>query len=176
MIQKTKTKTMTWFKSGILAGALTLLGGGAFAADPPVTADVLNKLHESDQKEIEAGKLAQKNGQSQQVRDYGKMLVKDHTAADKKVAGLAKKEKVSLSEGTPTSGGEMNDMSGMAGSAFDRRFAGDMVDDHKKDIAEVTEARDSTKDQHLKKLLSDLLPTLQKHEDAAQKIVDTTVK
>jgi predicted outer membrane protein len=48
-----------------------------------------------------------------------------------------------------------------------------MVDDHKKDIAEVTDARDSTTDPQLKKLLSDVLPTLQKHEDAAQKIVDS---
>ena len=166
-------KTISWFKSGMLAGALMFLGGGAFAADPPVTSDVLSKLHESDQKEIEAGKLAQKNGQSQQVRDYGKMLVKDHTAADKKVAGLAKKEKVNLTEGAPSS---MSDMSGMAGSNFDRTFARDMVDDHKKDIAEVTEARDNTKDENLKKLLTDLLPTLQKHEEAAQKIVDDTVK
>ena len=48
-----------------------------------------------------------------------------------------------------------------------------MVDDHKKDIAEVTEARNNTTDDQLKTLLSDILPTLQKHEDAAQKIVDS---
>jgi predicted outer membrane protein len=60
-----------------------------------------------------------------------------------------------------------------AGSTFDDRFARDMVDDHKNDIAEVTEARNNTTDDQLKQLLSDLLPTLQKHEDAAQKIVDS---
>ena len=64
----------------------------------------------------------------------------------------------------------MKDMS--AGSAFDDKFARDMVDDHKKDIAEVTDARNNTVDPQLKALLSDMLPTLQKHEDVAQKIVD----
>jgi putative membrane protein len=154
----------------MLAGALALVGGNALAADPPVTANVLNKLHESDQKEIEAGKIAQKQGQSKQVRDYGKMLVKDHTAADKKVISLAKKEKIPLSANEPGTD-EMKNMK--AGSTFDDRFARDMVDDHKNDIAEVTEARNNTTDDQLKQLLSDLLPTLQKHEDAAQKIVDS---
>lgn len=161
---------VNWLKGGMFAGALALLGAGdALAADPPVTADVLNKLHQSDQKEIEAGKIAQKNGQSKEVRDYGKMLVKDHTAADKKVASLAKKEGVSLAA-TEAGVDQMKDMT--AGSTFDEKFARDMVADHKKDIVEVTDARDNTTDPELKKLLSDMVPTLQKHEEAAQKIVD----
>jgi putative membrane protein len=155
----------------MLAGALALFGGNALAADPPATADVLNKLHASDQKEIQAGKTAEKEGQSKQVRDYGKMLVKDHTAADKKVTSLAKKEKITL--GSTQAGAEEMQNMPAAGSSFDDKFARDMVDDHKKDIAEVTDARDSTTDPQLKKLLSDVLPTLQKHEDAAQKIVDS---
>jgi len=154
----------------MLAGALALFGGNVLAADPPVTADVLNKLHESNQKEIEAGKIAQKQGQSKEVRDYGKMLVKDHTAADKKVTGLAKKEKIPLTANEPG----VDEMKSMkAGASFDDKFARDMVDDHKKDVAEVSEARNNTTDDQLKQLLSDLLPTLQKHEDTAQKIVDS---
>jgi putative membrane protein len=159
-----------WFKSGLLAGALALVGGNSLAADPPPTADVLNKLHDSDQKEIEAGKIAQKQGQSKEVRDYGRMLVKDHTAAEKKVTNLAKKEKIPLTANEPSTD-EMKNMKG--GPTFDERFARDMVVDHKKDIAEVTEARNNTTDDQLRQLLSDLLPTLQKHEDTAQKIVDT---
>jgi putative membrane protein len=159
-----------WLEGGLIAGALALMGSNALAADAPPTADVLNKLHQSDQKEIEAGKVAQKNGQSKEVRDYGKMLVKDHTAADKKVTHLAKKENIPLTAEV-TTGKAMEGMP--AGSSFDQKFARDMVDDHKKDIAEVTDARDNTSDPQLKQLLSDMLPTLQKHEDAAQKIVDT---
>jgi putative membrane protein len=149
--------------------------GAASAADPPDTATVLGKLHQSDQKEIAAGKLAQTNGTSKQVKDYGKMLEKDHTAADKKVAALAKQEKIDLASATP--GGSSNDMSGMAADPmFDTKFAREMVDDHRKDIAEVTQARDATADAKLKKLLTELVPTLQKHEETAQKIVDTEPK
>jgi putative membrane protein len=149
--------------------------GAANAADPPETATVLGKLHQSNQQEIAAGKLAQKSGTSQQVKNYGKMLEKDHSAADKKVAALAKQEKVDLAGATPA--GSSNDMSSMATDPmFDTKFAREMVDDHKKDIAEVTAARDATTDAKLKKLLTELVPTLQKHEETAQKIVETEGK
>jgi len=160
---------ISWLKSGMLAGALALFGTTAMAAEPPATSEVLNKLHASDQKEIQAGKMAEKQGQTKAVREYGKMLIKDHSAADKKVTTLAKKEKITLT--APETGAEMKNMP--TGSSFDDKFARDMVDDHKKDIAEVTDARDNTTDPQLKKLLSDVLPTLQKHEDAAQKLVDS---
>ena len=162
------------FHGGLIAGALLCGGGGmAAAADAPSTAEVLSKLHQSDQKEIEAGKLARKNGQSKQVQDFGKMLIKDHADADKKVTALAKQQKIDLPAKAPAADEQM-DMK--AGADFDAKFARDMLDDHKKDIAEVTEARDKTDDPKLKKLLSDMLPTLQKHEETAQKILDAQVK
>ena len=159
------------FHGALIAGALLFGGAGlAVAADPPNTAEVLSKLHQSDQKEIEAGKLARKNGQSKQVQDFGKMLMKDHAEADKKVTALARQQKIDL----PAAAAESMNME--AGADFDAKFARDMLDDHKKDIAEVTEARDKTDDLKLKKLLSDMLPTLQKHEETAQKILDAQVK
>jgi hypothetical protein len=59
----------TQFKT--VSVACLLLGGRALAADAPPTADVLGKLHRSNLKEIEMGKM------------FGKMLADDHTAADK---------------------------------------------------------------------------------------------
>jgi len=158
-----------------IATASLLLGGISAAAEPPPTAEVLAKLRASNQKEIDAGKLAQKHGQSRQVKDFGKMLVRDHTAADKKVAALAKQEDVALAAAET---GSIGDMAARmtADPDFDQQFARDMLEDHKKDIAEVTEARDATQDPKLKKLLSELLPTLQKHEETAQKILDTEGK
>jgi len=156
-------------------GILLWCAATANAADPPDTATVLGKVHQSNQKEIAAGKLAQKSGTSRQVKDYGKMLEKDHSAADKKVTAMAKQEKIDLASAMP--GGGSDDMSNMASDPmFDTKFARAMVDDHKKDIAEVTQARDATADPKLKKLLTELLPTLQKHEETAQKIVDSEPK
>lgn len=149
-------------------GATLLMPAVSLAA--PSTAEVLGKLHRSDQHEIEMGKEAEKNGNTKAVKDYGKMLVKDHSDADKKVTALAKKEKIDLTANTPPMKTEMATIP--PGPEFDKKFAQAMLDDHKKDVAETTQARDSTDDAKLKKLLTDVVPVLEKHEQTAQKIVD----
>lgn len=155
--------------SRCLVAALLLLGAGsaAHAADPPAAAEVLAKLHQSNGHEIAMGKLAQQKGQSKEVKAFGKTLAKDHAAADKKVLAFAKAQKIEL----PTVTDHKGDMD-MGGAEFDAKFAQAMLDDHKKDIAEVMSARDSTTDDKLKTLLNDLLPALEKHRDTAQKLVD----
>lgn len=160
-------KTLKQFGGAVLfvAGAV-LSADPAWAADAPATAEVLGKLHASNRKEIDMGKMAQKSGQSKEVKDFGKTLVKDHTAADKKVLGLAKKQKIELPAPPPMQHDDMT------GADFDKKFAQSMLDDHKKDVSEATAARDSTADTELKKLLTDLVPTLQKHLDTAQKLAD----
>jgi putative membrane protein len=174
-----------FLRYGLVAGGLvlgSLLGGGTSRAEdpsalpssgtPPSTAEVLGNLHQADVKEVQAGKIAQKNGQSRAVRDYGAMLVKDHTAGDKKVAALATQENIDLRAATPAPGA--NDMGTMAsGPDFDKKFAQEMLDDHRRDLTAVTAARNATADPELKKLLGDTIPTLEKHEAAAQKIIDS---
>ncbi len=99
-----------FIRYGLIAGGL-LVADGTRAADatlPPVTADVLGHLHEANQKEIQAGEIAQKDGRSKAVKEYGKMLVKDNTAADKEVTDLAQSENVNLQSSTPAPG--PNDM------------------------------------------------------------------
>jgi putative membrane protein len=156
----------------IALAALLAIPAAARAADAPTAAEVLPKLHQSNQREIEMGKMAEKNGQSKQVKAYGKALVDDHTAADKKVKALAKQEKVDLPAQTePASHEQM-----APGPDFDTRFAKAMLDDHKKDVADAKDARDKTGDTKLKGLLTDIVPTLEKHEQMAQKIVDQTAK
>ena len=101
------------------------------------------------------------------------MLEKDHGAADEQVTALAREKKVVLTDG-PSSGGDMSDMA--ADPMFDTKFAQEMLGNHKKDLADAKDARDRTPDAKLKKLLMDLVPTLQRHEETAQKIIDTETK
>jgi putative membrane protein len=136
------------------------------------TADVLAKIHDANQKEIRMGKMAEKHGKDKQVLSLAKTVVKDHTSAGKKVTSMAKKENIDLPASSPSND---EDMSGMAkGSEFDNEFAKSMLDDHKKTISELTQARDTTADTNLKDLITELLPKLQKHEEMAQRILDKT--
>jgi putative membrane protein len=161
---------MLTHRHGSLIAGLALLAAPALADDAPQPSEVLSKLHESNVKEVEMGKLAQKNGQSKEVKAFGKTLVDDHTAADKKVKALAKKEKVELSDTKP----EMEH--DMSGADFDAKFAKSMLDDHQKDVEEVRKARDATNDPQLKALLSQLLPTLEKHQETARKLTEKSEK
>jgi putative membrane protein len=137
----------------------------------PVPAEVLTKLHHSNQMEIEAGKLAQEKGQSKAVKDFGKMLVKDHTAADKKVTSVAKQLKVELPTGAPEMKHEkLEKARALSGPEFDKAFTEAMVEDHKEDVEEATLARNKTPNPQLKKLLSELVPTLEKHRAEAEKL------
>lgn len=165
-------RTVRAFAFGF-AGVLLLGAGVAQAANPPTPSEVLTDLHKSNSREVAMGKLAQKNGQSKEVKDYGRTLVKDHTAADKKVMAFAKKEKIELPTTTDM---KSDDMDMGTGAEFDAKFAEHMLDDHKKDIADVTAARDATTDDKLKALLNQLLPTLEKHRDTAQRLADTHKK
>ncbi|HXI58450.1 MAG TPA: DUF4142 domain-containing protein [Polyangia bacterium] len=148
--------------------ACLLVGVQALAADAPSTADVLGKLHRSNLKEVEMGKMAESHGQSKDVKKFGKMLVTDHSAADKKVSQLAKEEKIDLTSNTPAESAEKMPM----GAEFDAAFAKSMLEDHKKDVNEVKTALDATSDPKLKRLLNDIVPVLEKHQATAQKLVD----
>ncbi len=135
------------------------------------TADMIARLYLVDQREIAAGKLAQQNGQSPDMRAYGKMLVQDHTEAEKKLAALAHRERVDLAvTGAP-------DIPAIPpGPDFDQMLAKLTMADQQQTIAEVTAARDQTDDPDLRALLTDLLPVLERHEQAARKIVEAQAK
>jgi putative membrane protein len=157
----------------VMTGLVCAAAARAAADETAQTEQVLMKLHQSNQMEIAAGKLAQDKAQSKDVKSFGKTLVTDHTASDKKVMALAKDQKINLPADTPMPpDAKMDKMKSASGADFDKMFAAEMLEDHKKDIAEVKEARDKTSDAKLKSLLSATLPVLEKHRDIAQKLTD----
>lgn len=141
------------------------------ASATATTADMLAKLHAVNQRETEAGKLAQEKGTSAEMKAYGKMLVVDHTEAERKVAALARRERVDLAvTGTP----DLPEIP--PGPDFDRKLARQTLIDHQQAIAQVTAARDQTDDPDLRALLTDLLPVLERHEQAAKGIAGVHAK
>jgi putative membrane protein len=57
---------------------------------------VLRQMHRTNLEEIQVGQLAQRNGSSAKVKDFGARLVRDHQAADKKVLSVAKQLGIAL--------------------------------------------------------------------------------
>lgn len=137
------------------------------------TADILNDLHATNVKEIHMGELAQAQSVSAETRDYGKTLVSDHTSADEKVKSVAAKEGVTLKPEEPGMMDklDMKKLKSEHGTAFDKDFSDGMVSDHQKDIKKLQDALgDSGLSANVRNLINELLPTLQKHLEIAQKI------
>ena len=123
-----------------------------------------------DNGEVAIGQLAQAQGQSQAVKDFGKLLVADHGAHKSKLIGLAQSAGVSVTdELTDEAKANLEKLKALRGAEFDQQFKTMMVEDHKKDIAKYEKQASST-DTQTAALAQETLPTLRKHLDTANAI------
>lgn len=160
--------TMLRLITGAFAlGAALVLAPGANAADKKAEAFVKDAM-QGNMAEIEMGKLAQQNGQSEAVKDFGKTLETDHGSANQKLQGIASQLGVQApSEPKKKQQSEHHKLMGMTGEKFDREFAKHMVKDHKTDISKYQKAS-KMKEQAVAGYASETLPVLQQHLQTAQ--------
>ena len=148
--------------------ALIVAVGGASAQDK-ASQKFLTEAIEGNFAEVEMGKLAQNNGQSDSVRSFGQMLVNDHGAANQKATQAAQSMAVNPPSGpNKKQQADYDKMAKLKGESFDQMFARHMVTDHKKDIAAYQKA--SKKKDAAGQYAQESLPTLQKHLEAAQSL------
>ena len=129
----------------------------------------LKKAIEGNFAEVSMGDLAQKNGQSDDVKSYGKMVSTDHAAANQKAMDAAKGPGMNPPTGpNAKQKADYDKMSKMSGAAFDKMFATHMVADHQKDIAEYKKA---TKNKDAAgEYAAGQIDMLQKHLDTAKSL------
>jgi len=114
--------------------------------------------------EVELGKWAQAHGTDQQVKDFGALMVADHSKANEELTGIARSKNISLP--AMVNGEEkenMDKLMGKKGKDFDKAYVNMMIDDHKKDVAEFEKASKDLSDSALKNFAARTLPVLQKH-------------
>ena len=124
--------------------------------------------------EIEVGKLAQSKGTAQGVKDFGKMLVADHTKAAADTKSFAEKLSVSLPASITEKGQEhYNELNEQAkGKDFDRKFADMMVKDHEEAIEKMEKAADDANDPEVRAWAAGMVPTLKMHLEHAKTLHD----
>ncbi|MDY7226101.1 DUF4142 domain-containing protein [Hyalangium rubrum] len=127
----------------------------------------LERLHHINQMEIQIGKLAQQNGQSQEVKSYGETLVKDHTTADQQVMAYAQKKGLTLAN-TPKPMNDverkamaaekaaMDKLQSLKGMPFDSCFLAHMVGDHDAALGKLMAAQQAF-------TTADITPVLKQH-------------
>src|SRR5215831_14162260 len=128
-----------------LAGALAATG--ALAQSKPVdkaSQKFISSAIQGDIAEVDFGNLAQEKGQSDAIKQYGAMLVKDHGDHKTKAEQVASE----LGVEPPTGSSIMQKatyakLKVLSGSWFDSSFAKSMVKDHQEDVKEYK--RESSK-------------------------------
>lgn len=121
--------------------------------------------------EVELGRLAQTKAVHKEVKDFGAMMVADHTGANKELQSLAQTRNISL----PAALGEdkqkkYDELNSKQASEFDREYISFMIKDHKEDIEDFREQSKEGKDAELRNWASSKIPTLEHHLAEAQRI------
>jgi putative membrane protein len=147
------------------------------AAVDEESADFAVKAANGGMMEVQLGDAAQQLAAGSRVKEFGNMMVRDHSKANDELKTLAATKNITL----PDSVGEdhrkhIDDMKMKKGVDFDKAYIDMMVDDHKEDIDMFEKAANNLKDADLKAFAARTLPTLRAHLDSAQTIQETMKK
>jgi Predicted outer membrane protein len=128
--------------------------------------------------DMETGAIAKKRGTTREIRNFGAMLVHDHTEVRKQGRALAKKLHV-----TPTPpkdfgmakdhAAAMKSLRSVSRKDFDKTFLAHEVAYHKAVIDAINSTlMPALKNQEVKDLVTKVAPAFKAHQDAAQNMLD----
>lgn len=127
--------------------------------------------------EVELGNIAQSNGQSAEVKQFGAGMVADHSKANEELKAWAQAKNVTL----PDAPGEnhkdkIEKLSKKTGSDFDKDYIDFMIDDHKEDIKLFKKQAEKGGDAELKTWAQGKVSTLEHHLMMAEQIKENLRK
>ena len=179
-------RAVSIFFAGLIYGCTFLLlaqppssQGTANRIDEPTGMDqqILSKMHQVNQMEINVGKLAEQKSDDPEVKRYGRRLVRDHEMGDRKVTMLAKQLNLTLMTPQPQTPEEQQKMQMRmqmmdklkTGKDFDNTFLPAMVHEHIEAITMLKNAEGKLPEQSpVRMLISKLLPILQQDQQLAE--------
>lgn len=135
----------------------------------------VKKAAQGNMAEVNLGKLATQNGQSDDVKKFGQRMVDDHGKAEQDLEGVASKNNLDIPKDvSPAQKAEQQKLEKLNGAAFDRAYMAMMVKDHTKDVAEFKrEANSVGANGDLKDFATRTYPTLEDHLTNAKAINDS---
>lgn len=169
-------KTMLVAGAAVAALTLTTLAVRAEAAsradlDDATIVAIFDAANTAD---IETGKLAAERGQNAEVREFGKMLMRDHDMVRQQGRDLAKKLGVTPTPPSPDEGAKahaaaMKQLRSVKASQFDHAFLVHEVAFHKSVIDAVNSTLlPAIRNEEVKKLVTTVAPAFVAHMEAAR--------
>ena len=134
-------------------------------------ADFAVKAANGGMLEVDLGKLAQQKAVNKKVKDFGQMMVTDHSKANDQLKALAAQNNITLPDSVGNDNrSQINDLSKESGKDFDKDYIDKMVSDHKDDIDLFEKAAKDSSYGAFQSFAVKTLPTLYKHLGAAKAI------
>ncbi len=154
----------------LLASVVLVLPIVSFAASNP-DESFFKDAAQAGMAEVAAGQTAEEKGTSQAVKDFGAMMVKDHTAANAKLKKIAVNKGVELPDSPSMMQKAMNKKTDLhSGDAFDKDYIQGQIKAHKDTIELLQKEIDSGKDPDGKAFATETLPKVKAHLDKITKI------
>jgi putative membrane protein len=114
--------------------------------------------------EVKLGELAAQKGMRDDVKSFGQMMVKDHTAINDDLKALAVQKGVTLPGSLDSKHqGMVDKMAALTGSAFDDAYVERMIKAHTKDAKAFNAEAAETKDADIKSFLDKSIPVVEDH-------------
>ena len=156
----------------LVAGLVAVPAARAVAAPPD--AKFMMDAAAAGMAEVELGQLASGKATRQDVKDFAKMMVDDHTKANGELTGLAAKKNVTL----PTAPGPQHKaakarLEKLSGVAFDKAYMAEMVKDHEKAVRLFKQESTGGADADAKAWAAQTLPHLETHLSKAREVSGT---
>jgi putative membrane protein len=121
--------------------------------------------------EIQLGRLAGDKGSNEMIKAFGERMVVQHGAAADQLQAAAQKENITLPTAMNSKDQQTYDrLAKLSGSAFDRAYAQDMVEDHEKDLAAFQHEASNGKNESIKAFAAQTVPMIQEHLNQAREI------
>lgn len=132
----------------------------------------VNFAAQTDMVEANLGQLVQNQASAQPVKDYGQMLVTDHTADYKQLQSLASQANVTVPDAIDAEHNKamITPFQKLKGKTFDTRYIHEMIAGHTKALAVYKKEANDATDSTIKSYAQNAIPVLQKHLDDAKAI------
>ncbi|HEX2960926.1 MAG TPA: DUF4142 domain-containing protein [Ignavibacteriales bacterium] len=175
---RSTTGSGTGSTTGTGTGGTTDNTGATGSSRTGSTASSVNQEFVSDaasggMMEVELGTMAVQNASSQEVKDFGRRMIDDHSKANDELKSIAAKENIPVPAALKDENrDDVDKLSKLSGSDFDKEYMDMMVKDHKKDIKNFEDMAQNAQSPELKAFAQKTLPTLRQHLKMAQDIQD----
>ncbi len=144
--------------------------GGLLKSD---TAEFAQKATDDGNAEVALARMALRNSNNAQVKDFANLMIKDHTAANEKLQKIVAQENIRLSTKADDEAKDIEQkLATLKGADFDRAYMKYMVEDHEDAVDLFKDYSEDGDNAKLKEFAGKTLPTLREHLAKAKAIVD----